>query len=311
MKKIIQLFILIAPFCIYNSVDAISKQSQCNAKYPWTVYQSISDKCVCINGNSYNSKSKNCITPNTSSCNIKWNVSQTTGEKIYHIPGGQFYNKTTVETWKGERWFCSEKEAINAGWRKDQSINYSEYTIPTNSMQSQCNSKYPWTVYQSIWDKCICTNWNEFNDTEKTCWTRSIEITNLVWLSDPIYKIILKENPTYFDQLARCENFDRRFYWNDWSKIQLDQFISTGDQCNVFELFPSRYNISNNTIKLYQCQNKEIYVSNYSISTKEKTWCEAIYKKTFMLYLNNNISLEWWSIDYINAGLKRIWPFGN
>jgi len=50
-------------------------------------------------------------------CNIKGNIS-TAGEKIYHLPGCGSYDKTQIEEKRGERWFCSEKEAQSAGWRK-------------------------------------------------------------------------------------------------------------------------------------------------------------------------------------------------
>lgn len=52
---------------------------------------------------------------NSKKCNIKGNIS---GDKIYHLPGCASYDKTTIDESKGERWFCSEKEAIDAGWRK-------------------------------------------------------------------------------------------------------------------------------------------------------------------------------------------------
>lgn len=52
-------------------------------------------------------------------CIIKGNISSK-GEKIYHTPGQRYYDRTEVSTAKGERWFCSEKEAIGAGWRKSK-----------------------------------------------------------------------------------------------------------------------------------------------------------------------------------------------
>jgi len=55
----------------------------------------------------------------TSGCNIKGNVSNK-GERIYHLPGQKFYEKTKISESKGERWFCSEAEARSAGWRKAQ-----------------------------------------------------------------------------------------------------------------------------------------------------------------------------------------------
>ena len=52
-----------------------------------------------------------------SDCGIKGNIS-TAGEKIYHLPGCGSYAKTQIDEKRGERWFCSEKEAQEAGWRK-------------------------------------------------------------------------------------------------------------------------------------------------------------------------------------------------
>ena len=49
---------------------------------------------------------------------IKGNVESRTGERIYHIPGGFFYATTKVEESDGDRWFCTEDEAIEAGWKK-------------------------------------------------------------------------------------------------------------------------------------------------------------------------------------------------
>lgn len=51
------------------------------------------------------------------SCNIKGNISAK-GERVYHVPGQKFYSQTKISESKGERWFCSEGEAREAGWRK-------------------------------------------------------------------------------------------------------------------------------------------------------------------------------------------------
>lgn len=50
-------------------------------------------------------------------CSIKGNVSYDTGERIYHVPGDAYYDDTVINESYGERWFCSEQEAIDAGWR--------------------------------------------------------------------------------------------------------------------------------------------------------------------------------------------------
>lgn len=52
-------------------------------------------------------------------CLIKGNISSN-GEKIYHMPGQQFYDKTIIDSSKGEMWFCTEQEAVSAGWRKSK-----------------------------------------------------------------------------------------------------------------------------------------------------------------------------------------------
>lgn len=55
----------------------------------------------------------------SSSCDIKGNISSE-GERIYHTPGQKFYRQTKISEGKGERWFCSEAEAKQAGWRKSK-----------------------------------------------------------------------------------------------------------------------------------------------------------------------------------------------
>jgi micrococcal nuclease len=59
-----------------------------------------------------------CLTP-PAGCRIKGNISAG-GEKIYHVPGGRYYGQTVIEPDKGERWFCSEEEAVAAGWRRSK-----------------------------------------------------------------------------------------------------------------------------------------------------------------------------------------------
>ncbi len=52
-------------------------------------------------------------------CLIKGNISRR-GERIYHIPGGQYYDRTRIDPSKGERLFCSEAGAQAAGWRRSR-----------------------------------------------------------------------------------------------------------------------------------------------------------------------------------------------
>ncbi len=57
------------------------------------------------------------VPPPTKGCDIKGNISSS-GERIFHVPGGQYYESVRIEEDKGERWFCSEADAEKAGWRK-------------------------------------------------------------------------------------------------------------------------------------------------------------------------------------------------
>lgn len=58
----------------------------------------------------------------SNSCTIKGNISSTR-EKIYHMIGCGSYTKTVIDESKGERWFCTEQEAVSAGWRKALNCN--------------------------------------------------------------------------------------------------------------------------------------------------------------------------------------------
>lgn len=51
-------------------------------------------------------------------CAIKGNV--TKSGKIYHMPWSPWYARIRIEPEKGKRWFCSEAEALAAGWRPVQ-----------------------------------------------------------------------------------------------------------------------------------------------------------------------------------------------
>lgn len=48
-------------------------------------------------------------------CPIKGNINSK-NRKLYHRPGDRSYALTKINLAKGERWFCTEAEAQNAGW---------------------------------------------------------------------------------------------------------------------------------------------------------------------------------------------------
>ena len=49
-------------------------------------------------------------------CPIKGNINSE-DEFIYHTPWSPWYGRTRISEAKGERWFCNEAEALEAGWR--------------------------------------------------------------------------------------------------------------------------------------------------------------------------------------------------
>jgi len=52
-------------------------------------------------------------------CPIKGNISSR--GRIYHTPWPPHYNRTRINEARGERWFCTEGEALAAGWRPPSS----------------------------------------------------------------------------------------------------------------------------------------------------------------------------------------------
>ena len=52
-------------------------------------------------------------------CKIKGNISKN-GKRIYHVPGGRYHGQTRIDSSRGERWFCTERDARAAGWRRSR-----------------------------------------------------------------------------------------------------------------------------------------------------------------------------------------------
>ncbi len=48
-------------------------------------------------------------------CAIKGNISS--HGRIYHMPWSPWYHKVSIDRARGDKWFCSESEALAAGWR--------------------------------------------------------------------------------------------------------------------------------------------------------------------------------------------------
>lgn len=56
--------------------------------------------------------------PEKPKCNIKGNIDKVSNKKTYFYPGCSQYEFTIIEKDLGEDWFCSEKEAREAGFTK-------------------------------------------------------------------------------------------------------------------------------------------------------------------------------------------------
>ena len=77
-------------------------------------------------------------------CVIKGNISRS-GERIYHLPFQDHYDRTRISEEAGERWFCSEAEALAAGWRRSIETEFGaqQRSIQVNSPRFagfRCNS---------------------------------------------------------------------------------------------------------------------------------------------------------------------------
>jgi len=55
-------------------------------------------------------------TSNCRNTGIKGNINN--GRKLYHVPGSNNYEETVIDESKGERWFCTEEEAVREGWSR-------------------------------------------------------------------------------------------------------------------------------------------------------------------------------------------------
>lgn len=59
--------------------------------------------------------------PSNPKCVVKGNLKE--GHRIYTVPGCRSYNTTEMRPTEGDRWFCTESEAIKAGFIKANNCN--------------------------------------------------------------------------------------------------------------------------------------------------------------------------------------------
>jgi len=60
-------------------------------------------------------------------CKIKGNISLNDEGKFYHFPGCGRYEDVLVDLYRGDEWFCSEKEAEKAGFVKSKNCYKQKY----------------------------------------------------------------------------------------------------------------------------------------------------------------------------------------
>ena len=60
-------------------------------------------------------------------CKIKGNISVNDEGKFYHFPGCGRYKDVSIELYRGDEWFCSEKEAEKAGFVKSKNCFGKKY----------------------------------------------------------------------------------------------------------------------------------------------------------------------------------------
>lgn len=70
------------------------------------------------NSNTLQMSCPNGCTIHADGCDIKGNISFDAKEKIYHVPGQEYYAGTVIDPAYGERWFCTEAEALSNGFRR-------------------------------------------------------------------------------------------------------------------------------------------------------------------------------------------------
>ncbi len=93
-----------------------------------------------------------------SACSIKGNINYNTGEKIYHLLNCDYYDDTIIDERYGEKWFCSEQEAINSGWRKASNCSSEDFSEEFVLEQLKNNRIH----------FILNTKWSQLNNREKS-----------------------------------------------------------------------------------------------------------------------------------------------
>ncbi|MFD6440458.1 thermonuclease family protein [Peribacillus sp. NPDC060186] len=98
-----------------DEFEDIQKQAQKEEIGIWSLENYATSKGFDDSKTEVVTEKKTAISSSCSKPKIKGNINSK-GDKIYHIPSGQYYEIT-----KPEELFCTEQDALNAGFRKSQS----------------------------------------------------------------------------------------------------------------------------------------------------------------------------------------------
>lgn len=76
----------------------------------------------------YSEKCSQVVPPHLN-CLIKGNLDQREKRKIYSFPGCSNYDFTIVEKFHGDQWFCTETEALQAGYVRSKNCPKGEFKL--------------------------------------------------------------------------------------------------------------------------------------------------------------------------------------
>ncbi|WP_137789969.1 thermonuclease family protein [Bacillus sp. E(2018)] len=91
-----------------DEYDRIQKQAQKEGLGIWSIENYVQEEGY------HSEEEEQPEKATTQECTIKGNISSS-GDKIYHLESGRYYKIT-----KPEKWFCTEKEAVDSGFRKSK-----------------------------------------------------------------------------------------------------------------------------------------------------------------------------------------------
>lgn len=103
----------------YKNPYKYQKDFQMMQRYAQELKLGLWSDNACLNQNSQQLQTNDIVLDlENEVCAIKGNINTKNNKKIYHTTDCPSYAQTKIDLSKGERYFCSEEEAVSAGWRK-------------------------------------------------------------------------------------------------------------------------------------------------------------------------------------------------